>query len=225
MYIPKVIQKMANVFRTIFKTVFGIGILSIIFIILLLLLFQNSAYSKEMSASFYVTKVVDGDTIWVSGKGGVKQKVRLLCIDTPESVHPKEHKNTPLGIEASNIAKEKLLHKYVKLEFDTNFYRDKYGRWLAFVWYDGICYNQYMISIGMTPYVTKYGISNKYDQGFRGAEQFAQNMKLGIWGTTDPRYDYLKSGFENPYITAILVGIILFIIYQIGVYINEKTKV
>ena len=43
-----------------------------------------------------VIKVVDADTIIVNYKGKY-EKVRLLCVNTPESVHPDEKQNIPMG--------------------------------------------------------------------------------------------------------------------------------
>lgn len=55
------------------------------FVVLCLFLF-----SGLLSAGQYkVIRVVDGDTIVVDYKGKY-EKVRLLCVNTPESVHPDE---------------------------------------------------------------------------------------------------------------------------------------
>ena len=63
--------------------------------------------AQPYDTQFYdVVKVVDGDTIWVDYNGTI-EKVRLIGIDTPETVHPSK----PLecfGLEASNFAKEIL---------------------------------------------------------------------------------------------------------------------
>jgi micrococcal nuclease len=78
-----------------------------------------------------VTKVVDGDTIDVR-YGGEEHRVRLLNIDTPESVDP----NSPvecLGPEASDWLKQRLpVGTEVRLERDQEL-RDRYDRELAAV--------------------------------------------------------------------------------------------
>ena len=59
------------------------------------------------------------------------KKVRLIGIDTPETVKP----NTPVqpyGKEASNYSKQHLNGKDVYLEYDKE-KEDRYGRTLAYV--------------------------------------------------------------------------------------------
>jgi micrococcal nuclease len=53
-----------------------------------------------------VTTVTDGDTIGV-GRGWRYHKVRLIGVDTPETVHP-EKPVEPFGPEASDFTKKKL---------------------------------------------------------------------------------------------------------------------
>ena len=84
-----------------------------------------------------LVKVTDGDTIWIKPKGtenSERFKVRLIGINTPESVHSDKTKNTKEGKEASKFLKA-LLEKYntLYLEYDEAQY-DKYGRTLAYVW-------------------------------------------------------------------------------------------
>ena len=80
-----------------------------------------------------VTRVVDGDTIHVA-LNGRDETVRLIGVDTPETVHP-EKPVEPYGPEASAFTKSRLNGKTVYLEFDVQ-ERDKYGRLLAYVWLD-----------------------------------------------------------------------------------------
>ncbi|MEH0020994.1 MAG: thermonuclease family protein [Desulfobacter sp.] len=64
-----------------------------------------------------VVKVVDGDTIDVIYEGKV-ERVRFICVDTPESVHPIKSKNTQMGRDASEYTKQRLSGKKVDLEFE-----------------------------------------------------------------------------------------------------------
>lgn len=78
-------------------------------------------------------KVVDGDTLFVE-INGKKEYVRLLNVDTPESVNPNENLNTEEGKLASNFVKELLKDtKILYLTKDVSD-RDKYGRLLRLVW-------------------------------------------------------------------------------------------
>ena len=87
--------------------------------------------ASNRSATATVTKVVDGDTIDVR-YDGEEHRVRLLNIDTPESVDP----NSPvgcLGPEASDWLERRLpVGTQVRLEHDQE-RLDKYDRELAAV--------------------------------------------------------------------------------------------
>lgn len=78
-----------------------------------------------------VTRVVDGDTLNAT-INGAEEKIRLIGVDTPETVHPTEGTET-YGKEASDYTKARLEGKTVYLEKDVQ-ERDKYGRILAYVW-------------------------------------------------------------------------------------------
>jgi len=147
----------------------------------------------SLASQYKVIRAVDGDTIVVSYKGK-QEKVRLLCVNTPESVHPDKKQNIPMGKVASDYTKSRLKGKYIDLEFEGPM-RGKYGRLLAYVFVDGENYNIELVRQGLSPYYTKYGLSEKYDWGFREAERYARDHNLNIWG--DPaltkRYLRLKS--------------------------------
>jgi len=81
-----------------------------------------------------LVRVVDGDTIIVL-QDTEEIYVRLIGIDTPESVNPDESKNTEEGIQASEHTKELLSDvDTVYLEYDVET-EDDYGRTLAYVYY------------------------------------------------------------------------------------------
>jgi len=80
-----------------------------------------------------VINVIDGDTLSVVYDSAIT-KVRLIGIDTPESVHVDEIKNNEFGKIASEYTKELLEDvDYVYLEFDKAMY-DEYDRLLAYVY-------------------------------------------------------------------------------------------
>jgi len=104
-----------------------------------------------------VTRVIDGDTI-VIGSG---KKVRLIGVDTPETVHP----NKPVeyfGKQASTFTKKMLTGKRIRLEFDQN-KADKYGRLLGYVFLeDGTFFNAELIKQGYAYAYTKYPFRQAY---------------------------------------------------------------
>jgi micrococcal nuclease len=127
-----------------------------------------------------VTKVVDGDTIDVEIDGKV-ERVRLIGIDTPETVDPRKPVEC-FGKEASDRAKKVLGGQSVKLEADaTQDERDKYGRLLRYVFLaDGTNFNEQMIRDGYAHEYT-YHLPYKYQTEFKTAEKEAKAAKRGLW--------------------------------------------
>src|SRR5438477_9852846 len=81
-----------------------------------------------------VARVVDGDTVIVRA-GSRTLDVRLLGIDTPETVDPRR----PVGCygpEASAYTKHLLTGGPVRLVYDRQLH-DGYGRWVAYVYLGG----------------------------------------------------------------------------------------
>jgi micrococcal nuclease len=87
----------------------------------------------ELQGMFRVVHVVDGDTIRVV-INGQEEPIRLIGIDTPETVHPTRGEE-PYGREASDFTKGLLEGRSVYLEFDVE-ERDRFGRLLAYVYID-----------------------------------------------------------------------------------------
>ena len=135
--------------------------------------------SKFEEGSYLVTRIVDGDTIDVE-KGGIKQRVRLIGIDTPESVDPRQGVEC-FGKEASVKLQDLIAEKTVTLEADTSQSdKDKYGRILRYVFANKENINQMMIQEG---YAFEYTYQNpyKYQIQFKQAEKTARTTKAGLW--------------------------------------------
>ncbi|MBQ7560002.1 MAG: thermonuclease family protein [Synergistaceae bacterium] len=92
---------------------------------------RNTVYKAK------IERVVDGDTAIISfifddGSKYLKERVRFIGVNTPETVHP----NKPVeyyGKEASNFTKKELTDQTVWLQTDVEV-KDRYGRMLAYVW-------------------------------------------------------------------------------------------
>lgn len=121
--------------------------------------------STELAGNYTTTvvRVVDGDT-FVVNYNGVEEYVRLIGVDTPESVHPDSERNTEAGVLASDYTKARLEGKQVELEFDVQ-QRDMYGRLLAYVYVDGVMYNKTLLEDGVANLVT-YPPNVKYVDDF-----------------------------------------------------------
>ena len=100
---------------------------------------EEIAINSENIESFEkarLIRVVDGDTIVVEIENNEKLKVRLIGINTPESVAPEGYRtaNTQDGEIASEYTKNLLANiEYVYLEKDVSD-TDRYGRLLRYVW-------------------------------------------------------------------------------------------
>ena len=95
------------------------------------LLFFATPALAQSSQTVTVERVVDGDTIEVNPPLTWTEDVRLLGVDTPETVDPGEPVE-PYGPEASAFTKRQLEGERVTLIFDQE-KTDQYGRTLAYV--------------------------------------------------------------------------------------------
>lgn len=143
---------------------------------------DNRATEKPSEELYEVIKVVDGDTIQIMFNGK-KERLRLIGIDTPESVHPDETKNTENGKKASEYAKSLLEGKKVSLEFDVE-ETDQYGRLLAYVYLDGEMVNKKLIRDGYANLET-VPPNVKYADEFVALLKEAKEEKRGLWGNND----------------------------------------
>ncbi|MCS6871984.1 MAG: thermonuclease family protein [Anaerolineae bacterium] len=128
-----------------------------------------------------VSRVVDGDTadIIVNGE---RWRVRMLGIDTPESV-AQDRPVECFGREASARARQLLEGQTVYLERDeSQDDRDRFGRYLRFVWFaDGRLFNMQMIAEGYAFEYTFRGNAHKYQRQFRRAQDEARQAARGLW--------------------------------------------
>lgn len=154
---------------------------------------NNKNEDKEIlkSEEVIVSRVVDGDTIIVTNAEGKDERVRILNIDTPESVHPTEPEQK-FGREASDFAKEYLEGQKVEIERG-NPEKDKYGRTLAYIFVDGVNFNRLMLEEGYARIAYVNGSNTKYLDEFKQAENKAKKQKKNIWSipgyVTDQGFD------------------------------------
>lgn len=125
-----------------------------------------------------VTRVLDGDTVEVNLKGNTVD-VRLLLIDTPETIHPDQPVER-YGLEASSFAKMYLTGKIVHLEYDGP-RLDHYGRILAYLWVDGQIFNQLLLEEGLAHIAYVFNPPNKYYDQFLRAQEKAKVGRRGMW--------------------------------------------
>lgn len=93
-----------------------------------------------------VSRVVDGDTIEISPAINGTEDVRLIGVDTPETLDPTEGVE-PYGPQASAFAKRELSGHRVSLEFDQERV-EQYGQLLAYVRLGGSIFNEELVAQG-----------------------------------------------------------------------------
>ena len=142
--------------------------------------------SPEGIETAKIQRVVDGDTVELDDG----RKVRLLNVDTPETVKP----NTPVrcyGKEASDFSKKYLTDKVVRLVADKES-NDKYGRALRMIYLDGKdtskpedSFNAELIRSGYAK-VSVYNPNKTFEKPLRLIEQEAKDKNLGVWNCPNP---------------------------------------
>jgi len=131
-----------------------------------------------------VTKVTDGDTVSVEVYGQV-QPVRLIGVDTPETVAPGQ----PVGCygkEASEYTKRELTDRLIRLEIPRiGDSEDAYGRTLAYVYLDidkdgsyEHLFNEDLITLGLARTTT---FSHAHRREFERLREEAEAHDVGLW--------------------------------------------
>ena len=146
--------------------------------------------SKQLVKADLV-RVVDGDTIVVL-IDGAETKIRLIGMDTPESVSSDESKNNEYGDMASEYTKS-ILSNYTSVYLQYDITRtDIYDRTLAYVWL------KEDVEVSNTEHVANYMLNGivvnngyaknkvympniKYADVFEQLCNDAQSQKRGLW--------------------------------------------
>lgn len=105
----------------------------LLFVVALVVLrpWERDPDAGPVAAEAVVTRVVDGDTVEARIDGEVED-VRLIGVDTPETVKPGEPVQC-FGPQASHFTKQELEGERVRLVFGAE-RRDVYGRLLVYVY-------------------------------------------------------------------------------------------
>ena len=130
-----------------------------------------------------VEKVVDGDTVEVTLSTG-RERVRLLGIDTPETVHPTKPVEC-FGPEASaRLAELAPVGSELRIERDVEL-RDRYGRLLAYLWTpDGTFINRSMVADGFAR-TLPINPNRAHRSTLADAEASARRAGAGLWSACE----------------------------------------
>jgi micrococcal nuclease len=136
-----------------------------------------------------VQRVVSGQTLDVLNpmrQPALIERVRLIGIEAPDL---KQH---PWGGVAKNRLEQmigkvidgQVVLQSVFIEADVQ-EKDASGRWLAYVWYDGILLNEQLVAQGYVLAAPR-SPNNKYDERIARAQEYARLMGYGIWNPNQP---------------------------------------
>jgi micrococcal nuclease len=130
------------------------------------------------SATALVTRVVDGDTI-EARIGDEIEDVRLIGVDTPETVKPGEPVQC-FGPRASDFTHRQLEGRRVRLVFGVE-RRDVYGRLLAYAYLGDRFFNPILLRQGLARSLT-IAPNDRFAGRFERLELAAARAGRGLWG-------------------------------------------
>jgi micrococcal nuclease len=124
----------------------------------------------------YVTRVVDGDTLYAE-VGGRLEAVRYLGINAPRIEHPTLG-SEPYAILVREANRRLVEAKWVYLTFDGP-ERDRHGRLLAYVWVGQVLVNALLAHRGFAEAAS--ASTAGYAEYFRQLEDGARREARGLW--------------------------------------------
>ena len=126
---------------------------------------------SEKPKLYFVTRVIDGDTIELEGG----ERVRYIGINAPEK---------PSGCfaeQSTQFNKELVLNKNIRLQKGPTD-KDNYGRLLRYIYTEGgILVNETLVQTGHA-YAFDYNDPHKFSEKFEKLEEEAREEKRGLWG-------------------------------------------
>lgn len=143
---------------------------------------ELAALQFEEMEKCTVQRVVDGDT-YILDIDGEEKRVRLIGVDTPESVAPDSYgkENTEEGKTVSDIVKGKIqAGSILYAEYDVS-KTDKYGRTLAYLYFEnGTMVQDWLLENGYANIAT-YPPNVKYADHFAELAHTAAKNRVGLW--------------------------------------------
>jgi micrococcal nuclease len=160
----------------------GSAILFAVVALLVLRPWEVGPDAGPTSALALVTRVVDGDTI-EARIGGEVEDVRLIGVDTPETVEPGEPVQC-FGPRASDFTHRQLEGRRVRLVFGVE-RRDAYGRLLAYAYLRDRLFNAALLRRGLARSLT-IPPNDRFAARFKRLELAAARAGRGLWGACAP---------------------------------------
>ena len=138
------------------------------------------SHLKDSTISGKVVGITDGDTFKLLTLDSTLLKIRVANIDCPE-------RKQPFSAKAKTFTSQAIFGKTVKLIV---FNKDRYGRYIANVLYDGKNLSEELLRYGFAWHYIKY--SN--DSSLQEIEDLARKQKVGLWAEkySIPPWDWRK---------------------------------
>ncbi|HSW44722.1 MAG TPA: thermonuclease family protein [Phycisphaerae bacterium] len=144
-------------------------------------------HERYHNRQFVCVQVVDGDTIDVDAPdaGLATTRVRFWGVDTPETAKSRQGEMY-FGLQASAFTKSCVDGKTVRLVLAPDQTRDKYGRLLAYVYFDEPprMLNEEIIAGGFGYVDSRF--DHVWRQRFMDVEGRARKQGLGLWAEVRP---------------------------------------
>ncbi|OGL60261.1 hypothetical protein A2752_03705 [Candidatus Uhrbacteria bacterium RIFCSPHIGHO2_01_FULL_46_23] len=137
--------------------------------------FTGSYYTSQKQSGLItqaiITRVIDGDNLELDNG----QSIRLYGVNCPE-------KNRPLYQEAVALTTRLALNQPIRIEYQPNYAKDRWGRVLGYVFIGDTFLNEQLVRQGYCQ-VTIYEKRAKliYQDELLNAQEQAKQEKLGRW--------------------------------------------
>lgn len=161
-----------------------LAVVTVIFLVWIKEVSLEQGRDEELTAA-QILRVIDGDTIVVIVEGK-EEVVRMIGVDSPESVSMEESENSIYGQYASDYTAKWLKKgQIVYLSFDEEL-RDPYERLLAYVWLEpdtGNIHCLYQNQLAEDGYALAvvYEPNSRYAKELEEAMQKAMAARKGLW--------------------------------------------
>jgi len=162
--------------------------MKIVFYVLLSLLAFQAAAGSRQAQSGVVTRVVDGDTVWVKTSGNPALKVRIQGIDAPEICQPD-------GVQARDALKRRVLWQSVTV---TSGAHDDYGRTVGKLHLQGQDMGRWLVAQGHAWVYSYRPTKGPYAEELRQAQSARRGIFMNI-AAEEPRLFRKRHGPCSPH--------------------------
>jgi micrococcal nuclease len=148
---------------------------TVAFITLIFGFFSGNYYSNQKQSQLItqstVTRVIDGDNLELDNA----KSVRLYGINCPE-------KGQKFSQEAIDLSTKLTLNNQIRLDYQPNYEKDRWGRIAAYVFINDTFLNEQLVRQGFCEVtIYKKRAKLKYQDELLNAQNLAKQEKLGKW--------------------------------------------